>query len=138
MLSRPNIHPDSLFLNPLRGAEQLLGFIPNDAIRAFEMECEKGFIETLDRVNMVAKIKSDRYSLPYKQEIKVVRRFSEYINDAYWINEVYRIILKTLMAEDVSKIRFYFFIRVFDNKKISTSYIEYSFRYTVHRKFIIN
>lgn len=135
MLQRPYIHPDSLLLEPLKGASGKSDFDPNDAIRCYEIECERRFITTLDRVGIVATVKSDRYSLPYRQEIKVVRRFSEYINSAYWQKDLHREILGTLIAEDISKLRFYFFIRVFDKRRLRDSYVEYSFRYTAHRKF---
>jgi hypothetical protein len=69
MLNRPNIHPDSIFLLPLK-VSNAHTFVPKDALESFEMKCEARFIETLDRINMVAKLKSDRYSLPTNKRLR--------------------------------------------------------------------
>jgi hypothetical protein len=98
-----------------------------EAIIKFEEKVEKSLIETMNRLNIQGYTKSDRYSLPYNNEIKIELYGESYLNGCYEVFRVARKIMKEILEKDLYKVRFYMFINVRD-KGIMGS-VEYCFRY---------
>jgi len=98
-----------------------------EAITKFEEKVEKSLIETMNRLNIQGYTKSDRYSLPYNNEIKIELYGESYLNGCYEVFRVARKIMKEILEKNLYKVRFYMFINVRD-KGIMGS-VEYCFRY---------
>lgn len=100
-----------------------------ESLEKFEQKCEKSIIETLARLDIKAIVKSDRFSLPYNNEVKVTLGGESYLNGSYEFYRVARIIAKDLLKKDLYKIRFYILVEVSD-KGIMGS-VDYYFRYHI-------
>ena len=100
-----------------------------EAIVKFEEKVEKSLIETMSRLNIQGYIKSDRYSLPYNNEIKIELYGESYLNGCYEVFRVARKVMKEILEKDLYKVRFYMHINVRD-KGIMGS-VEYLFRYHI-------
>jgi len=101
-----------------------------EAVKRFERKCEKSLIETFQRVNIVATVKSDPYSLPFQKEIVTILQGESYMNGAFEFYRVARKVVKQLLNEDVRKIRFYLYV-VFIPGNMGFGKVEYRFRYFV-------
>lgn len=77
------------------------------ALNEFEEVIENNLIKLFSEVGIRGTIKNDRKSLPYKKEIKTVRRITFFTNDAYCAKELKRNVLKYLLDNNIRKIRFY-------------------------------
>ena len=106
----------------------------NEKIVAFEKKCEQSLIETLGRVNVQASVKTDRCSLPYKEEIVVVLNGESYMNGAFEFHRVARKIVKEVLEKNLYKLRFYMYINIEEGKGLFESFgkVEYRFRYYPH------
>jgi hypothetical protein len=104
-----------------------------EKIEAFERKCEESLIETLGKVNINGFVKTDRYSLPYNNEIIVELRGESYLNGAYEFYRVTRKIVKELLEKDLYKVRFYIYVDVIipEKRTLLNSYgsVKYHFRY---------
>lgn len=106
---------------------------------SFERRTEKYLIELLSKIDIKAMVKTDPYSLPYKEEIKVVLKGESYMNGPYEIKRVFKKIVKELLNKEIHSLRFYFWINIITEipedlkslERISHSFgrIEYCFRY---------
>lgn len=108
-----------------------------DLIERHERRLEKSIIETLGRVEINAMTKSDRFSLPYKNEIVVPLYGESYVNGPYEFHRVARRIVKELLEKNLYKIRFYIYIEIDtgSGSLIGGSLIKYHFRYHIpHQK----
>jgi len=104
-------------------------------LEKFEKKCEKSLIETLSRIGIDARVKTDRYSLPHQKEVVKILQGESYVNGPYEFHRVARDIVKELLIQDVSKIRFYILINIkTDGKGFAGMFgqIEYKFRYYIH------
>jgi hypothetical protein len=97
-------------------------------IEDFEKKCEASLIDTLSRVNIKGMVKSDRYSLPYKKEIKITLNGESYMNGPFEVYRVARAIVKQLLDENVYACRFYMYINLLDGH-MGFGKVEYCFRY---------
>lgn len=101
-------------------------------LEKFERKCEKSLIETLARVDIRATVKSDPYSLPYKEEIVVRLNGESYLNGPYEFRRAARKIVKELLEKEVRHLRFYLFVNAVEVERgflSSLGAIEYRFRY---------
>jgi len=105
-----------------------------EKIQDFERKVEKSLIETFKRIDIHGIVKTDPYSLPYKNEIKATLRGESYLNGPYEIFRVVRPVIKQLLNENQHKIRFYVYIDVDTDGRhpLSMGEINYYFRYYEH------
>lgn len=103
-----------------------------EKIQAFERKVEESLIGTFNRLNIYASVKSDPYSLPYKEEIVITLRGESYLNGAYEIFRVAPIIVKKLLNDDINQLRFYVYVEIDTSRNglINTfGKVNYHFRY---------
>lgn len=124
--------------------EELLNERLTDVDQDVDMIYDKFFrddIEKLHKTNMVsgdtfshlginATVKSDRYSLPIMYQIKATQNGESYLNGAFETYQIFRKVLKTVLSEDIYKLRFYVFAEVEDNFPMGK--VNYYFNYYVH------
>lgn len=130
-LVRPQTNLDSALLFPLAGKHT--GITQNlylDKLQKFERKCEKSLIDTLSRLSIHASVKTDPYSLPYRDEVVVTLYGESYLNGAYEFHRVAKPVVKKMLELDAQKIRFYFFINVLPGPLMGK--VEYRFRYYIH------
>ena len=99
-----------------------------------EARMENNLIELLENFQISATIKSNKRSLPYKNEI-IVNLPVESDMSAMWdYRTTYRKIISELLEKNVYKIRFYVHIETFENAKsvFLNCGIKYCFRYYIH------
>lgn len=99
-------------------------------IKELENKCEKSIIKTFSKLNIQSSTKTDRYSLPYKDEVIVTLNGESYLNGPYEFHRVTREIVKDVLNRNAYKIRFYIFIEI-DEKPLFGRVI-YHFRYYIH------
>ena len=66
-------------------------------IAEFERNCEKSLIETFSRLSINGMVKTDPYSLPYKDEVVTVLPGESYLNGCWEFHRVAREIVKELL-----------------------------------------
>jgi hypothetical protein len=74
-----------------------------------EKSIEEKVIKMLDMIGTHASVKTDRYSLPYKHQIKHTRQASSYLNDAFDTRHFIREIAEEVLKYEITKLRFYVF-----------------------------
>lgn len=79
-----------------------------------EKSMEKELMKIFRNVRIQSSVKSDRYSLPIKYQIKVTQMGESYLNTAFNPEKLYREIVKRLLCDDVYKLRFYVFAEIED------------------------
>jgi coenzyme F420-reducing hydrogenase alpha subunit len=77
-----------------------------------EKSTEEKIIKMLGMINTHASVKTDRYSLPYKQQIKHTRNASSYLNDAFDTRQFIREIAEEVLKYEITKLRFYVFVEM--------------------------
>lgn len=102
-------------------------------IEKFERNCEKSLIETLSRLSIDARVKSDPYSLPHTNEFVVKLNGESYLNGPYEFHRVARKFVKELLDKNVYKIRFYIWVDV-DSEAgpFKLGNVTYRLRYYIH------
>jgi len=108
-------------------------------MESFERKVEEKFINLLKKVNINATVKTDPYSLPYKEEIVYTLHGESYMNGPYEYSRVFRHMLKEILNNGLSKFRFYFYINIITEipndlkgiNRLTASFgkIEYRLRY---------
>lgn len=100
----------------------------------YEMNCEKELINILGRLRIWASVKTERYSLPYQEEIKVVQSVNNHplfrLNDPFI--EVLKDILVKILIKKIQKFRFYFLVNFENDQQTGKIAIIYQMRYYVH------
>jgi coenzyme F420-reducing hydrogenase alpha subunit len=74
-----------------------------------EKSIEEKVIKMLDMIGTHASVKTDRYSLPYKHQIRHTRQASSYLNDAFDTRQFIREIAEEVLKYEITKLRFYVF-----------------------------
>ncbi len=102
-----------------------------------ETKIETELIELFQKFGIQAIVKTDKYSLPYQDEVIVKLRYESYIAGMYERSRIYRPIVKKVLETSTIKIRFYIHIETFgDESKTIMSFLnrgfKYSFRYYIH------
>lgn len=134
MLERkiPNLHKSTL-LFPLLGKQERTEANYVRAIETFEIKCEESAHNTLLKLGINCSVKTDRYSLPYTEEVISELPGESYMNGAYEFYRAIRPFVKELLNKDYSKIRFYIYIELQDRKEFHImGSVKYHFRYFPH------
>jgi hypothetical protein len=105
-------------------------------ITEFEIQCENSLIDLFNKLNIQSSVKTDRYSLPYKEEIISIIDGASYLNHAFTINNITRDIVKELLDKNVYKLRFYLTVdAIIENDTEERHFfgrVVYKFRYVKH------
>ncbi len=102
-----------------------------------ETKLESELIELFQKFGIQAIVKTDKYSLPYQDEVLVKLNYESYIAGIYERSRIYRPIVKKILETGTIKIRFYIHIETFgdDSNDILSCMrrgFKYSFRYYIH------
>lgn len=79
-----------------------------------EKSLEKKLIDVFNKLGIHASTKTDRYSLPYNNQVKITQYGESYVNAAYNPEKLFRGAVKKILDQNVYKFRFYIFIEVID------------------------
>ena len=105
-------------------------------ITEFEIKCEHSLISLFDSLNIQSSIKTDRYSLPYKEEIISTIEGASNLDYAFTLSNITREIVKELLDKNVYKLRFYLTVdAIIENDTEERHYfgrVVYKFRYVKH------
>jgi hypothetical protein len=132
------VYPDNLessILYPLMGFEgKKTSKKFAKLVEKHEIYLEKSLIETLGRISINAVVKTDRFSLPYNNEIVITLYGESYLSGPYEFHKVARKIVSELLEKNIYKIRFYIYME-FNTSSIFGS-IDYHFRYYIQERNI--
>jgi hypothetical protein len=92
-----------------------------------ELSMEKWLLKTFSHLGINASVKSDRYSLPIKYQVKVTQYGESYLNGAFETYKLFREALKPVLNDNVWKLRFYVFAEVEDSFPMGQ--VNYYFNY---------
>ena len=102
----------------------------------FEIKCENALIDLFNSLNIQSSVKSDRYSLPYKEEIISIVEGASFLNHAFTLNNITRDIVKELLDKEIYKLRFYLTVdAIIENDTEDRHFfgrVVYKFRYVKH------
>jgi hypothetical protein len=105
-------------------------------ITEFEVKCEYSLITLFDSLNIQSSVKTDRYSLPYKEEIISTIEGASNLDYAYTLNNITRDIVKELLDKKIYKLRFYLTVdAIIENDTEDRHFfgrVVYKFRYVKH------
>jgi hypothetical protein len=105
-------------------------------ITEFEIQCENSLIELFNKLNIQSSVKTDRYSLPYREEIISIIDGASYLNHAFTLSNITREIVKELLDKNVYKLRFYLTVdAIIENDTEERHFfgrVVYKFRYVKH------
>ncbi len=111
----------------------------NDFFDSLEKQWEERLITLLEEFHIRGIVKTDKYSLPYQDEIIVKFQRESFVNMMYDFSTFVRPVIKKLLEENTYKVRFYIHAETYDDKmnvKIFKGYIgtgfKISFRYYIH------
>jgi len=119
-----------------RGQIEVNGDDYLNAVIELEKKYEKSLIDILNSVEISSSVKTDRYSLPFQQEIIIIHKATKIINYNFSIYYPAREIVRNLLADDIRKIRFYLLVEVVlddsftENLPIGS--VVFKFRYRIH------
>jgi hypothetical protein len=95
-----------------------------------EKRIEKALIEMFRELDIQASVKTDRYSLPYTDQVLHTGYGESYLNAAFLSAPFKRKIVKELLEKNLFKIRFYVFAEIEDQFPMGK--VNYYFRYYKH------
>lgn len=95
-----------------------------------ETKIEKDMIGVLSKMGINATVKTDRYSLPFQDQIKTTQNGESYLNGAFESIQLYRKVLHKMLELNVYKVRFYILAEVEDSFPMGN--VNYYFKYYVH------
>ena len=105
-------------------------------ITEFEIKCEHLLITLFDSLNIQSSVKTDRYSLPYKEEIISTIDGASNLDYAFTLSNITREIVKELLDKNVYKLRFYLTVdAIIENDTEERHFfgrVVYKFRYVKH------
>jgi hypothetical protein len=105
-------------------------------ITEFEIKCEHYLITLFDSLNIQSCVKTDRYSLPYKEEIICTIDGASNLDYAFTLSNITREIVKELLDKNVNKLRFYLTVdAIIENDTEERHFfgrVVYKFRYVKH------
>jgi hypothetical protein len=94
-----------------RGKIEVNGDDYLNAVTELEKKYEKNLIEILNSVEISSSVKTDRYSLPFQQEIVIIHKATKNINYNFSIYYPAREILRSLLVDDIRKLDFTYWLR---------------------------
>jgi hypothetical protein len=95
-----------------------------------EMKIEKDLVKMFRDLDIQASVKTDRYSLPYTNQVEHTGYGESYLNAAFLSAPFKRKIVKELLDKRVHKIRFFVFAEIEDQFPMGR--VNYYFNYYVH------
>ena len=102
----------------------------------FEIKCEHSLITLFDSMNIQSSVKTDRYSLPYKEEIISTIEGASNLDYAFTLSNITRDIVKELLYKNIYKLRFYLTVdAMIENDTEDRHFfgrVVYKFRYVKH------
>ena len=105
-------------------------------ITEFEIKCEHALITLFDSLNIQSSVKTDRYSLPYKDEIISTIEGASNLDYAFTLSNITRDIVKELLEKEIYKLRFYLTVdAIIENDTDDLHFfgrVVYKFRYVKH------
>jgi len=105
-------------------------------ITEFEIKCEYSLITLFDSLNIQSSVKTDRYSLPYKEEIISAIEGASNLDYAFTLSNITRDIVKELLDKNIYKLRFYLTVdAIIENDTEERHFfgrVIYKFRYVKH------
>lgn len=105
-------------------------------VTEFEIKCENSLIDLFNSLNIQSSVKSDRYSLPYKDEIKSIVEGASNLDYSFTLSNITRDIVKVLIDEEIYKLRFYLTLdAIIENDTEDRHFfgrVVYKFRYVKH------
>ena len=105
-------------------------------ITEFEIKCEHSLITLFDSLNIQSSVKTDRYSLPYKQEIISTIEGASNLDYAFKLSNITKDIVKELLDKNIYKLRFYLTVdAIIENDTEDRHFfgrVIYKFRYVKH------
>ena len=105
-------------------------------ITEFEIKCEHSLITLFDNLNIQSSVKTDRYSLPYKEEIISTLEGASNLDYAFKLSNITRDIVKELLDKNIYKLRFYLTVdAIIENDTEDRHFfgrVVYKFRYVKH------
>ena len=105
-------------------------------ITEFEIKCEHSLITLFDSMNIQSSVKTDRYSLPYKEEIISTIEGASNLDYAFTLSNITRDIVKELLDKNIYKLRFYLTVdAIIENDTEDRHFfgrVVYKFRYVKH------
>jgi hypothetical protein len=107
----------------------------NKTLDKVETNMENDLVKTFKKFQIHASVKTDKYTLPYTDEICVTLGNESYINGVFEFDRCYREIFTKLLSTSYSKIRFYVWIEPVDGGLMGG--LKYHFRYFPHSSYPI-
>ncbi len=104
----------------------------HEALESLEIETEKKIQECLASLGMEALIKTNRKSLPYKEELLYTAYISSFMNDLLLTSPLKRKLARELLNDNIFKIRFFVDIDIPKDERGNLDRLEYSVKYYVH------
>ena len=105
-------------------------------ITEFEIKCEHSLITLFDSLSIQSSVKTDRYSLPYKEEIICTIEGASNLDYAFTFSNITRDIVKELLDKNIYKLRFYLTVdAIIENDTEDRHFfgrVVYKFRYVKH------
>ena len=105
-------------------------------ITEFEIKCEHSLITLFDSMNIQSSVKTDRYSLPYIEEIISTIEGASNLDYAFTLSNITRDIVKELLDKNIYKLRFYQTVdAIIENDTEDRHFfgrVVYKFRYIKH------
>ena len=92
-----------------------------------EVLIEKKLIDLFKQMGINASVKSERYSLPFNNQLKCTGYGESYLNGAFETDRFFRKIIKELLDKDLYKVRFYVFAEIEDHFPMGK--VNYYFNY---------
>lgn len=105
-------------------------------ITEFEIKCEHSLITLFNSLNIQSSVKTERYSLPYKEEIISTIEGASNLDYAFTLSNITREIVKELLENKIYKLRFYLTVdAIIENDSEDRHFfgrVVYKFRYVKH------
>jgi len=124
----PNMENRLLFFMDNKGERTTEKY--EEAMIDLEKKIEKDMIFVLSKMGINASVKTDRYSLPVKNQIKTTQYGESYLNSTFKSHKLYREVLSEMLKMNVHKVRFYIFAEVEDSLYLGK--VNYYFNYYIH------
>jgi hypothetical protein len=130
----PKMNNSLLFFLDIRGKKSKVA--PENYVEEYEKymvkrerHIEKWLLDTFSHLGINASVKSDRYSLPIKYQIKATQNGESYLNGAFETYNLFRTVLGTILNQEPApwKLRFYVFAEVEDSFPMGK--VNYYFNY---------
>ena len=105
-------------------------------VTEFEIKCENSLIDLFNSLKIQSSVKSDRYSLPYKEELIFIVEGASFLNHAFTLSNITRDIVKEILDKEIYKLRFYLTVdAIIENDTDERHFfgrVVYKFRYVKH------